>query len=226
MFCDREHVRSVFEGKTVALVGSGPGSLENPPGLVDSHDVVVRVNNYKLFPATGYRTDVHYSFYGASIRKTAAELQRDGVRLCICKCPDAQFIESEWHRKRGKMNGVDFRGLYARRRDWWFCATYVPPLEEFMAGFQLLGGHVPTTGFAAMQLVLSLNPRHLYLTGFDFFASRVHNVNERWRAINRDDQIGHVPARERAWFVEHFERYPITMDGALSVAVSAARLAA
>lgn len=226
MFCDREHVQSVIQGKTVALVGSGPGSLENPRGLVDSHDVVVRVNNYKLFPATGFRTDVHFSFYGQSIRKTAAELKRDGVRLCICKCPDAQFIDSEWHRKHHKMNGVDFRAIYERRRDWWFCPTYVPTVDEFRAEFDLLGGHVPTTGFSALLQVLALNPKHLYVTGFDFFGSRLHNVNERWRRMNADDPIGHVPAKERAWFVENFERFPITMDGVLSVTVQSARLAA
>lgn len=216
MFCDRAHVRSVFKGKTVALVGSGPGSLGNQRGFVDSHDVVVRVNNYKVFPGTGYRTDVHYSFYGHSIRKTAEELNLDGVKLCICKCPDAQFIESEWHRRHNKMAGVDFRGIYERRRDWWFCPTYVPTLAEFMAQFNLLGGHVPTTGFSALLDVLSFEPASLHITGFDFFQSRVHNVNERWRPINHDDPIGHVPDAERAWFAANFRKHPITIDAALS----------
>jgi hypothetical protein len=228
-FIDREHVLATFKGKTVALVGSGPGSLGNAPGLVDSHDVVVRVNNYKLFPATGYRTDVHYSFYGSSIRKTPIELQRDGVKLCMCKCPDAQFIESPWHRRHGKMAGVDFRMLYQRRRAWWFCPTYVPTVDEFLAHFHLLGGHVPTTGFSALLDVLSLEPAHVYMTGFDFFSSGVHNVNERWRKINPTDPIGHVPDAERRWFALNYEKHPLTMDAALTKCVAglaAARWAA
>lgn len=219
-FIERDKVRDVFRGKTVALVGSGPGSLDNPRGLVDSHDVVVRVNNYKLFPATGFRTDVHYSFYGSSIRKTAAELTRDGVKLCICKCPDAKFMDSEWHRRNGKMMGVDFRPIYDRRRGFWFCSTYVPTVDEFMAHFNLLGGHVPTTGFSALLDVLSFEPAHVYMTGFDFFSSKLHNVNERWRKINHTDPIGHVPDAERAWFAANYDKHPLTMDAALSKCIT------
>jgi len=224
-FCDRDAVRQVIRGRTVGIVGSGPGCLDNAPGLVDSHDIVVRVNNYKLFPATGYRTDVFYSYFGSSIKKSAVELQRDGVRLCMCKCPDAQFIESTWHERNGKMLGVDFRPIYARRRDWWFCDTYVPTVDEFLAHFHMLGGHVPTTGFSALLDVLSFEPKHVYMTGFDFFSSRLHNVNERWRKANPGDPIGHVPDVEREWFANHFEHYPITLDARLADVVRRARTA-
>lgn len=218
-FCSRADVAPTFEGKTVCIVGSGPGSLENPAGLVDSHDVVVRVNNYRLFPATGYRTDVFYSFFGASIRKTAHELKRDGVKLCMCKCPNAQFMESDWHRARQKMNGVDFRSIYARREAFWFGPTYIPTVDEFMESFNMLGGHVPTTGFSAILDVLSFNPKHVYLTGFDFFASGKHNVTDRWRKMNTDDPIGHVPEREKEWLAQNLGNYPITMDTALTACI-------
>lgn len=215
-FCDRAAVSAVLRGKSVALVGSGPGSLDNPVGLVDSHDVVVRVNNYRIFPSTGFRTDVFYSFFGQSIRKGAEELKRDGVRLCMAKCPDAKFMESAWHEKRKKMNGVDFRGIYAFRKDWWFCPIYVPSLEEFMHHFELLGGHVATTGFSALLDILSYEPLRVYMTGFDFFRSGVHNVMERWRKENADDPIGHVPQVEMQWFLNHHKDFPITMDAKLS----------
>jgi hypothetical protein len=222
-FCDRDAVVQALRGKTVALVGSGPGVLGNPPGLVDSHDVVVRVNNYRLFPATGYRTDIYYSYFGGAIRKTAAELRRDGVKLCIAKCPNDQFMESDWHKRHGKMNGVDFRGIYAARAAWWFCPTYVPTVDEFMANFRLLGGHVPTTGFAALLDVLACEPRHVFLTGFDFFSSGIHNVTDRWKKANPDDPIGHSPAGERAWLEAHLGKYPITMDQALAAHMSTKR---
>lgn len=213
---DRAELVKAMQGKTVALVGSGPGVLDNPPGLVDSHDVVVRVNNYRLFPATGFRTDIFYSYFGGAIKKSAAELKRDGVKLCVCKCPDAQFMESAWHRKNGKMNGVDFRLIYANRRDWWFCPTYVPTVDEFLEAFKLLGGHVPTTGFAALLDVISCSPRHIYMTGFDFFSSGIHNVNEPWRKINATDPIGHAPDLERKWFTDNYPGLPITMDAKLT----------
>ena len=213
-FCDRETVEKAFRGKRVAIVGSGPGCLDNEPGFVDDHDVVCRVNNYRTGPAQGFRCDVFYSFFGGSIKKTAAELSHDGVRLCLCKCPDAKFMDSAWHRKNAKPHGVDFAYVYRARRDWWFCPTFVPSVEEFVAVFDMLGQHIPSTGFSALLAVRECSPASIYLTGFDFFASRIHNVNEAWRPGNPDDPIGHAPERERAWLREH--RDGITFDKRLT----------
>jgi len=212
LFCNKDAVRARIAGKIVALVGSGPGSVDNEPGFVDSHDVVIRVNNYKLMRTTGRRTDIFYSFFGTSIRKTATELAADGVKLCMCKCPNAKFIESAWHEKNGKRNGVDFRYIYQNRAGWWFCDTYIPSTEEFLQGFNLLGRHVPTTGFAALLDVLSYEPASVYLTGFDFFSSGMHNVNEPWAAKNNDDPIGHAPDRELAWLRKNINSLPVTVD--------------
>lgn len=214
-FITRSEVRPWFEGKRVAIVGSGPGVLENPHSFVDSHDVVVRINNYKLSAAAGSRTDVFYSFFGTSIRKTKWELKRDGVRLCMCKCPNAHAIESDWHRSRRMMIGVDYRPHYERRQGWWFCDTYIPTVDEFMVGFELLGRHIPTTGFAAILDVLSFGPESVYLTGFDFFRSRIHNVNEKWRPRNNDDPIKHEPERELAWIAQNRQNYPLIFDNEL-----------
>lgn len=214
----RAQVDETFRGKRIAIVGSGPGMLDNAPGFIDGHDVVVRINNFKTGPAAGYRTDVFYSFFGSSIRKTAGELA--GVRLCMCKCPDAKFMESPWHERHGKPHGVDFRYIYAARRDWWFCDTYIPPVHEFMQTFLALDGHIPTTGFSAIVAVLSCAPASVYLTGFDFFQSGVHNVNERWKPGNPLDPIGHRPDLERAWLQAWAGAFPLTLD---SVAQSAMR---
>jgi len=214
IFCDKRDLAAMFDGKRVAVVGSGPGCLDNAPGVIDGFDVVVRVNNYKTGPAQGYRTDVHYSFFGDSIKKTADELKADGVKLCVCKCPDAKFMDSEWHRRMNKPNGVDFRYIYRHRRDWWFCPTYVPMLDEFLAVFNMLDRHIPSTGFSALLAVLEHAPASVYATGFDFFSSRVHNVNEPWRPGNPDDPIGHAPELERKWLAANLDR--VTMDARLT----------
>ena len=201
----------------MALVGSAPTVLLNPPGLIDGHDIVVRVNNYKLVDgATGSRTDVYYSFFGTSIRKGRDDLRRDGVTLCLAKCPDAKFMESDWHRRHNRDVGVDYRYIYRQRSAWWFCDTYVPTLEVFLEKFNLLGGHVPTTGFAALLDLLDFGCR-VYLTGFDFFASRLHNLNEPWRAKNPDDPIRHLPEAEAAWVAGYARANPdrITLDAPL-----------
>jgi hypothetical protein len=226
LFSDPRVLREWFSGKTVAIVGSGPGVLENEPGFVDSHDVVVRVNNYRTSKAAGYRTDVFYSFHGSSIKKTREELKADGVGLVMCKCPDAKFMDSEWHRKNNKPNGVDFRYIYRDRAKWWFCPTYLPSTAEFLEVFDRLSGRIPTTGFAAIYEVLKHGPTSVYLTGFDGFSSGIHNVNETWRAGNPKDPIGHAPEREIEWLrLQHKfrshpdnERQPLTriyMDNTL-----------
>ena len=222
-FCDREALDRWIRGRRVALVGSGPGVLDHEPGFIDAHETVVRVNNYKLSPAAGARTDVFFSFFGSSIRKTAQELKRDGVKLCVCKCPNAKFMDSAWHRESRRMNGVDFRYLYRKRARWWFCPTLIPSTEEFLRGFDLLGGHVPTTGFAALLDILDCAPASLYLTGFDFFASGIHNVDKPWRAGDPSDPIGHRPERERAWLAAHLDGHPISLDPRLRQIMRAER---
>lgn len=205
-----------FKKKTVAIVGSAPSCLQNECGYVDSHDVVVRVNNFKTGPRQGFRTDVHYSFYGRSIRKQADELQHGGVRLCMCKCPNAKAFESEWHDVHDKANGVDYRYIYKERREFWFCDTFIPDLTRFFEKFDLLGGHIPTTGFAAILDVLECRPRRLYLTGFDFFTSGKHNVDETWRQTNPHDPIRHRPDLEAKWLAANLGRYPIKLDATLA----------
>lgn len=222
-FVTFEQAAAYLRGKTVAIVGSAPSVLDNRPGFVDSHDVVVRVNNYKTGIAQGKRCDVHYSFYGNSIRKTREELQRDGVRLCMCKCPDAKPLQSDWHEKHFKQAGIDFRYIYSMRggSGFWFCDTYVPDAVSFMAKFDLLRRHIPTTGFAAILDVLACEPRAAYLTGFDFFASGIHNIDEKWRPGDPEDPIGHKPALEMRWLRENRARHPVTFDAELERMVEA-----
>lgn len=211
-----DDVAKVFAGRAVAIVGSGPGCAENEPGFVDGHDVVVRVQNYKTGPGQGFRCDVHYSFYGTSVKTTAAQLLADGCRLCMCKLPDSQPIESEWHRARGKLAGIDYRYIYRQRAAWWPCDVFVPDDARFLEKFNTLGRHQPTTGFSAILDVLACAPRALYLTGFDGFASGLHNVDERWKPGDPGDPICHRPDLELAWLKQNATRYPVTFDQRLA----------
>lgn len=220
-FVSRSECRSRFEGKSVAIVGSGPSCAENTEGFIDSHDVVVRVNNYRLIGGTGARTDVFYSFFGTSIKKTTDELKRDGVTLCMGKLPNADISgwlsheETAWHRGNGKAIGLDYRPHYERRSGWWFCDGYIPSIDDFMAKFELLGRRQPTTGFAAILDVLSFDPRSVFLTGFDFFRSGIHNVNEPWRKKNLDDPIRHDPEREFALVSQAFAARRVACDASM-----------
>lgn len=234
-FVTVEEVKGFFAGKSVALVGSAPSCLDNPPGFVDSHEIVVRVNNYKTGEAQGRRCDVHYSFYGTSIRKAREGLIADGVKLCLCKCPNSKPIESAWHERNGKAFGIDYRYIYqdehARRfqvksrASWWFCETFVPEDARYREKLAMLEGHIPTTGFAAIVDVLSFGAKSVYLTGFDFFASGVHNVDERWKPGHPDDPMCHDPAREARALVQLARKHVIGVDRTLARILADARLA-
>jgi hypothetical protein len=194
--------------------------LDNEPGYVDGHDVVVRVSNYKTGTAQGFRCDVHYSFYGTSIKVDAARLLADGCELCMCKLPDSQPLESAWHRARGKLAGIDYRYIYRQRSYWWPCPVFVPSDERFLAKFELLGNHQPTTGFAAILDVLECEPAAVYLTGFDGFTSGVHNVDEPWRPGDPSDPIGHRPDLELQWLRTNRARLHLNFDKRLAAALA------
>lgn len=214
-FVDFEEAREHFRGKSVAVVGSAPSCLDNEPGFVDSHDVVVRISNYKTGDRQGHRCDVFYSFFGTSIQKRAETLRRDGVQLCMCKLPNSRPIDSEWHRVRGKLEGIDYRYIYRYRAAWWFCPVFVPDDSRFLRKFNLLDRHQPTTGFAAILDVLDCEPREVYLTGFDFFTSKMHNVDEPWCQKNTDDPICHRPDLEAQWLADNCSDLPLTFDAKL-----------
>ncbi len=211
-FVTFSEVADRIRGKAVVIVGSAPSCIDHKPGFIDSHEIVVRVNAYKTGEGQGYRTDMHYSFYGNSIRKDARQLAQDGVTLCLCKCPDSKPLRSEWHEKNNKQNGIDFRYIYKARAAWWFCDTFVPDDARFLEKVAILRGHIPTTGFSAILDVLACAPASVYLTGFDFFRSGIHNVNEPWRAGNPGDPIGHRPQLEAQWLRNHADAYPLLFD--------------
>lgn len=205
-----------FRGKRVAIVGSAPSVLDAEPGFIDSHDIVVRINNFKTGPAQGFRTDVFYSFHGTSIRKSATELKRDGVTLVMCKCPDSKPIESPWHERTGRLVGIDFRYIYQLRRSWWFCDTYIPDDAAFVRKFELFDRHIPTTGMSAILDVIECEAASIHIAGFDFFTSRIHNVDEAWKEGDPEDLIGHAPEAERAWLRENAGKYPLAFDKTLT----------
>ena len=220
-FVTWDYVSAFFRGASVAIVGSAPSCLENAAGFVDSHDIIVRINNYKTGRAQGVRTDCFYSFFGNSVRKTAEELRADGVHLCLCKLPNSQPLVSEWHERMGKLAGVDYRYIFRNRAAWWFCDTFIPDDVRFLSKFELLGKHQPTTGFAAILDVLDCEPASCYLTGFDGFTSGLHNVNEPWREKNTDDPIRHRPDVELAWIAANLENYPLSVDAKLTALIRA-----
>jgi hypothetical protein len=208
MFIDFEYVKEFFKNKRVCLIGSGPSCFSNQGSVIDGYDIIVRVNNYVYEGHNrqlGHRTDVHYAFYGSSIQKTKEQLQNHGVKLCMCKCPNDKPFHSEWHIKNNKPYGVDFRYIYKKRACFWFCPTFIPTTEHFLKTFNMLGKHIPTTGFSAICDLKKTSLKELYITGYDFFKSKQHNGHQAWRDKNPDDPFKHMPNVE-AQFVKSFDQ--------------------
>jgi hypothetical protein len=210
-----EQISEFFADQTVAIVGSAPSVLENEIGLIDSHDIIVRVNNYKLSNHAGHKIDVHYSFYGNSVRKKKQELIQDGVILCMNKCPNDKPINSEWHIKNKKSFGVDFRNIHANRNHFWFCDTYIPDTNRFLHFFNMMNKRIPTTGFQCILEILDTPAKSIYLTGFDFFDSNMHNVNERWRKGDPNDPIRHDNEAEKN-YIMNLSNDRLLLDGHLN----------
>ena len=198
------NIRAFFRDKRVCVVGSAPSGLDNDGEYIDSFDVIVRVNNYKTkgrdkhgrnYDFTGNigsRTDYHYSYYGGAIRKTNEELKRDGVKAFLCKCPNDVCHVTEWHKQNNQIQGGDFRPIYRRRADFWQdTPVYIPHKAHYMQLFEILNKHVPSTGLACIWEVIGGKPKELYITGFDFMTTPIHNVNETWKKGREDDPVKH-----------------------------------
>jgi hypothetical protein len=218
-------VQSIFYKKRVVIVGSAPSGLDNKGSHIEDFDVIVRVNNYKtrgidkrgkVYDFTdklGTRTDYHYSFYGGSIRKSAEELKADGIKGHLCKCTDDVCHVTQWHIDNHCTFGGDFRGIYRRRAGFFFAPLYIPEKHHYLKLYDLLNGHVPSTGFAGIWEIVNSKPKELYVTGFDFMQSKLHNVNEPWLKGDPSDPIGHDFKAERRLFYKWADEHSfITLD--------------
>jgi len=203
-----------FKDKVVVIIGSAPSALDNNSESIESHDEIIRVNNFKTTGTdlkgryydfrnkVGHRTDWHYSFYGGSIRTKVEELE--GIKGHICKCPNEEIVHmTDWHKERHFEKACGWAWIYRKRNDYWVAPVYIPIKSHYLRLFNILGGHVPSTGFACIWEMLNLPVKRLYITGFDFFRSGVHNINEHWSTgKNPDDPIKHLPEKEFEFFKE------------------------
>ena len=181
---DKKQVTDMIKGKSVVILGSAPSVLYNNRTVIEKHDIVVRLNNFKTSgyeQKVGARTDIYYSFFGSSIKKTAADLK--GVRLIYCKYPDCDFREHNDGRYEDGVSG-DFRSVYKFRQRFFNSLNtdiYIPDYSDFLRNF-LYANRILTTGVQCIIDILSHNPKSIHVTGFDFFESGKHNTNERWTA--------------------------------------------
>lgn len=165
-------VADMVQGRSVLILGSAPTVVEMPAAEMEGYDVIVRVNNFKLFNACR-RADIWYTMAGGSILKPLGDLRESGCRLCFLKNPFANVRQL----LGGRMMEQDFRQAYVRWRAHWFeLPWYIQTVENwYWLAAQI--GQVVTTGLSAIVDLHRFKPARMHLAGFDFFSSMKHNID-------------------------------------------------
>lgn len=190
MLVNNAYMTRFFADKSVVVLGSAPCVVNAGATYLSEFDVIVRVNDYKIYNDCN-RVDVHYSYWGRSIKYS---MSHSGGAVVMCKYPNAVFKS----KKYVAGHSGDLRDVYAMRaremRD--DMIMYIPHIDDFLSNYNLVGA-IPTTGVSAVLDVLRFNPRKLHAAGFDFFVSGRHNISDVWIAASG---AGHEFDRERDLF--------------------------
>ena len=151
-----------FKDENVLVLGSAPCVQNVPADDVNWFDVIVRLNNYKFFNSC-QRVDVWYSHFGTTIKKDMDAVRRDNPNfLMINYLPEG------------------FGSIYQTRQMWKDAFPYYKQTHaDFTSNFETVGA-TPTIGIAAILDIVRCNPSNLFIAGYDFFSSWMHNIDEPW----------------------------------------------
>lgn len=170
-----EYVMNYFKGKTVLVLGSAKCVGLLKPDFMDTFEIIVRCNNYKIFNACT-RTDVYYSFLGGSIKKSMDDIVKDGAKFVFCRCPDMNFA-AHVNGKYIPGKSFDARPVYEQRKNWFKLPYYIQTYKNYRRNYALCD-RLLSTGVSAIIDVLRYDPARLFVAGFDFFTTLIHNVDE------------------------------------------------
>jgi hypothetical protein len=162
--------------KSVAVVGNAGYLSEIDQGLlIDSHDLVIRMNNFRIsgFEAqVGHRTDLFFTNFFTDICYDRPMLREADFIVASVPNNFRKFRRQGIHHRHAEHIAAGLRAL--RRTD-----VFVPEWEPF-CNWVRQRGCVPSTGLMAIKFALGvLNCQKLYLTGFSFFQGQPHYFNDR-----------------------------------------------
>lgn len=177
--------RNLIAGKSVCLIAnSGRVGASSMGAEIDSYDLVVRFNSYKIDPKnTGSRTDIH-----ATIHKHGFNWEKQVTTRLVFG-----GISGDWKyslRNRLVPGAQTYLGDESLR--W-------PVRNIGKLGTDVWSG-IPTTGFNMLYLLdfLDVSPT-LDLIGFDFYESGAYRVQE---AMKLAITSVHEYTSEKAWVME------------------------
>ena len=180
-------VLGYFKNRSVLILGSAPNCTDVSVAAMSDFDVIVRTNNYKLFNADK-RVDVYYSFFGRSILNIKKRVEEDNPDFLFMKYPfDFNFAAHTGGQDvAGK--GGDLRFIQEINKELLKRVHHFPQtIPNFISNFCAIGS-MPSTGMAAILDIIRYQPSKLAIAGFDFYKSKIHNVDEKW---NPQDGKGH-----------------------------------
>ena len=187
----RDELKRYLAGKSILIVGGGPGASYRQSSWYGKFDVIVRCNNYRK--ACEARTDIFVSYLGENIKKTKDELISDGVQFVVCNCPNVDMTQNL---KLSQGQRKDFSWIYEFRKGWWFCPAVSLTKEELIAQVDLIGGHMPTVGLSAILFFQQFRSP-VDIIGFDCFESGLHDLNRKWDRSGR-----HNAQKEKRLLIE------------------------
>ena len=180
MLLQESLVEKYFAGRSVIILGSAPSVVNLSAKELNRFNVIVRANNYEFFNECR-RVDVYYSFFGRSIKGVDERIRRDNPKFLFFKYPfDFAFNKHTGGREIAGKSG-DFRYVQQTRRALLQNTRHFAQTPaNFISSFCTIGS-IPTTGVCAILDIIRYQPKELAIAGFDFFKSKIHNINEPWQ---------------------------------------------
>jgi len=185
-----------FQGATLAIVGNAGYLSEQRQGtLIDSHDLVLRMNNFRTAGyerQVGRRTDIFMTTFHSNVVLDNPELKE--ARWIVASMP-MNFAKDRPSGLQQRHGEFITAGLLRMKRR----TVFIPEIEQFLQVRQRIGRY-PTTGAMALLLAAEyLLPacKSIYVTGFSFFEGRSHYFSDRQvSAANHDLQREQQFARD------------------------------
>lgn len=160
-----DEYKNYLKGKRVVLVGpSKTLSMQEEGELIDSYDVVVRLNNMLNIPDDmkkhlGSRTDVVYATLDDPPKKMAIDCVKNKVKFLSSSYPRDEWFFPE----RMLKNVMTLKKINKFK-------TVVIPNEPYFS-IKKHNKTRPNTGFSAIIDLLSSDLKELHIIGIDFYRS-------------------------------------------------------
>jgi len=176
MIADYKELEDRIRGMTVLIVGGAPSASNLTAKQYNEYDVIIRINNFK-YANECKRTDYWFSYFGNNIKRVEERIQEENIKNIICKYPINE--EFGWTHE-------------LRKTIWTQDLNVFIPTEKESFQTNNLYKISPTAGLACIIAVLRGKPSLLRIIGFDFFETKVHNLDEKW-----DESGGHEMIKEK-----------------------------